>query len=163
MVLRGKAEAASSILWLPDVKSWLTEKNSWCWERLRAEKGVTEDEVVGWNHQLSGHEFEQTLEIVEDRGAWCAVVHGVAKSQTRRSDWTTTTTKLIVNYWNLSPFSHCSTLFRHTHNDYRIKGEITRSQAASQPGQSPWCLQSCVLSLSGPHQTHIVYTRIRAM
>ena len=33
----------------------------WCWERLRQEeKGVTEDEIVGWCHQLNGHEFEQT-------------------------------------------------------------------------------------------------------
>ena len=49
------------------------------------EKGVTEDEVVGWSHRLNAHEFEQTLEIVEDRGAWCTVVHGVSKSQTRLS------------------------------------------------------------------------------
>ena len=45
-----------------------------------------EDEMLGWHHQLNGHEFEQTLEIVKDRGAWCAVVHGVAKSWTRLSD-----------------------------------------------------------------------------
>ena len=46
------------------------------------EKGVTEDEMVGWHHQLNGHEFEQTLEIVEDREAWCAAVHGVTKNWT---------------------------------------------------------------------------------
>ena len=34
-------------------------------------------------------------EIVEDRGAWCATVKGVAKSQTRLSDWTTTTKKSV--------------------------------------------------------------------
>ena len=34
------------------------------------EKGTTEDEMVGWHHQLNGHEFEQTLEIVESTGAW---------------------------------------------------------------------------------------------
>ena len=39
--------------------------------------------MVGWHHQLNGHEFEQALlETVEDREAWHAVVHGVAKSQT---------------------------------------------------------------------------------
>jgi len=33
-----------------------------CWERLRAGgEGVTGDEMVGWHHQLNGHEFEQTL------------------------------------------------------------------------------------------------------
>ena len=48
-------------------------------------KGKTEDETVGWHHQLNGHEFEQT-QIVKDREAWCATVHGVAKSQTQLSD-----------------------------------------------------------------------------
>ena len=42
--------------------------------------------MVGWHHQLNGHESEQTLEIVKDREAWYAAVHGVAKSQTRLSD-----------------------------------------------------------------------------
>ena len=45
--------------------------------------------MVGWQHQFNGHEFEQTQEIVEDRGAWCAAAHGVAKSRTRRRDRTT--------------------------------------------------------------------------
>ena len=42
---------------------------------------MTEDEMVGWHHQLDGHEFEQAL-VVGDREAWRAVIHGVAKSET---------------------------------------------------------------------------------
>ena len=42
------------------------------------EKGTTEDEMVGWHHQLNGSKFQ---ELVTDREAWRAVVHGVAKSQ----------------------------------------------------------------------------------
>ena len=47
---------------------------------------MTEDEMVGWHHQLNGHEFEQTPGIVKDREAWHAAVHGVTKNQTRPSD-----------------------------------------------------------------------------
>ena len=37
--------------------------------------------MVGWHHQLNGHEFEQTPgDIVKDREAWYAAVHGVTKS-----------------------------------------------------------------------------------
>ena len=45
-------------------------------------KGTTEDEMVGWHHQLDGHEFEQALELVMDREAWHAAVHGIEKSWT---------------------------------------------------------------------------------
>ena len=39
--------------------------------------------MVGWQHWLNGHEFEQTLGDVKDRGTWHAAVHGVTKSQTQ--------------------------------------------------------------------------------
>ena len=48
---------------------------------------ITEDEIVGWHHQLNGHEFE-LQEMVKDREAWHAAVHGVTKSRTRLSDLT---------------------------------------------------------------------------
>ena len=43
---------------------------------------MTEDEIVGWHQQLNGHEFERALELVMYGEAWCAAVHGLAKSQT---------------------------------------------------------------------------------
>ena len=55
------AEAEAPVLWPPDVKSWLAGKDpdagkDWGQE----EKGMMEDEMIGWHHWLSGPEFEQT-------------------------------------------------------------------------------------------------------
>ena len=47
---------------------------------------MTEDEMVETYYRLDGHEFEQLQELVMDREAWRATVHGVTKSQTRLSD-----------------------------------------------------------------------------
>ena len=49
-------------------------------------EGATEDEMAGWHHWLNGHEFEQALGDGEDREAWRAAVHGVAKSLTQLSN-----------------------------------------------------------------------------
>ena len=55
------------ILWPPDVKNWLTGKDPDVGKDWRWEKGTTEDEMVGWYHQLNGHEFGYTLELVMDK------------------------------------------------------------------------------------------------
>ena len=45
---------------------------------------MTEDEMVGWHHLLDGLELSELRELVMDREAWHAAVHGVAKSWTRQ-------------------------------------------------------------------------------
>ena len=42
--------------------------------------------MAGWHHQLDGLEFEQALGVANGQEAWCAAVHGVAKSRTQLSD-----------------------------------------------------------------------------
>ena len=63
-------EAEAPVLWPPDAKSWLIGKDpdagkDWGQE----EKGTTEDEMVGWHHQLDAHEFEKTLSVGDGQGS----------------------------------------------------------------------------------------------
>ena len=77
------------ILWPPDVKNWLTAKDPDAGKDWRQENGTTEDETVGWHHQLDGPESEQAPEAGDTQGsmeAWRAAIHGVTKSRTRLSD-----------------------------------------------------------------------------
>ena len=69
---RTVAEGEGPILWPYDVKSWLIRKDPDAGKDGRQEeKGMTEDEMVGWHHRLNGHEFEQTLGDGEGQG-WLA-------------------------------------------------------------------------------------------
>ena len=88
------AEAETPILWPPKYCEEPTHwKRSWRWETVKAKEGSSR----GWNgwaaSPTSGREFEQTLEIVEDRGAWCAIVHGATNWWTVLCDWIITMTK----------------------------------------------------------------------
>ena len=64
------------------MKSSLTKHSNAGKDWKQQEKGMTEDEMVGWHHQLNGHKFEQTPGDMKDHGAWCAAVDEVAKSLT---------------------------------------------------------------------------------
>ena len=66
---RTDAEAETPVLWPPDAKSWLIWKDrdagkDWGQE----EKGMTEDEMVGWHHRFNGHRFGWTLGVGDGQG-----------------------------------------------------------------------------------------------
>ena len=89
---RTDSENEASILWPPHAKSQLIGKHpdsgkDWGQE----EKGMTEDEMVGWHHRLNGHEFEQSLGDTEGQGSLaCCSPWRHKKSDTWLSDWTAT-------------------------------------------------------------------------
>ena len=66
-------------------------KRPWCWEDWRQEKGMSEDEMVGWHHQLNGHEFEQTPGVGDGQGNLACFSPWVCKVLDMTewlSDWT---------------------------------------------------------------------------
>ena len=66
---RTDAEAKVPILWPPDAKNWLIGKDPDAGKDWRQEeKGTTEGEMVGWHHQLNGHESEQALGVGDGQG-----------------------------------------------------------------------------------------------
>ena len=72
------AEAEIPIFWPPDAKNWLIGNDSDAGKDWRQEeKGMTEDEMVGWHHRLDGHEFEQVPGVGDGQGSlacyspWC--------------------------------------------------------------------------------------------
>ena len=67
---RTEAEAQAPILWPPYAKSWFIGKDPDAGkDRKQKKKGMVEDRMVGWHHQLNGHEFQQAPEVGEGQGS----------------------------------------------------------------------------------------------
>ena len=83
-------EAEAPILWPPNAKNWLLGKVPWCWERLKAGGEGDDRGWDGWMSSLTWWTWSlyKLRELVMDREACHAAVHGVTKSQTRLSNWT---------------------------------------------------------------------------
>ena len=107
---RTDAEVEAPILWPPDSKSWHIRKDPDAGKDWRQEeKGMTEDEMVGWYHGLDGREFEQTQGVGNGQRSLACCTPWVAKSQTRLSDWTTRveTSEVVLVVKNLPERRRC--------------------------------------------------------
>ena len=83
----GRTDTETPILWPPDVKKWLIGKDTDAGKDWREkEKGMAENEIVGWHHWLNGHESEQTLGDSEGQGSLaCCSAWGPKESD--RTEW----------------------------------------------------------------------------
>ena len=103
---RTDAEAESPILWPPDAKSQLTGKDPDAGKDWRQEeKGVTEDEMVGWHHRHNRHDFEKALGDGKGHGSLvCFSPWGHKEwDRTERLNWTELLTPTQVSEFDLMP------------------------------------------------------------
>ena len=98
---RTDVEAETPILWPSNAKSWLIWKDPDAGKDQRQEeKGMAEDEMVGWHHWLSGHEFEQALGVSDGQGGLvCCSPRGHKELDT--NEWLNWTEAFIPVKWKL--------------------------------------------------------------
>ena len=86
---RTDADEETPIPWPPDEKNWLIGKDPEAGKDWRQEeKGMTENEMVGWRHRLNAHEFEQALGVGDRQGSLvCCCPWGHKESETTELNW----------------------------------------------------------------------------
>ena len=133
-IRRTNAEAETPILWPPDAKGWLIWKDLDAGKDWRQEeKGMTEDEMVGWHHGLDEHEFEWAPGVGDVQGGLVCCSPQVAKSWTRVTELSTLLAIIIskaTQHWSYDGFlvfekysysnSHNSIMQCYYYHDYPI-------------------------------------------
>ena len=117
LIGRTDIAAEAPIIWPPDAKNWLIGKDpdAGIFHR-QEEKRITEDEMVGWHHQLDGHEFEQALGFGDIQGSLvcCSPCHKELDS-TEQLNWTKNTQSrvLVLFHADLVRVSYSATAVFH--------------------------------------------------
>ena len=126
-IARTNVEPEVPILWPPDAKSWIIGKDPDAGKDLGQEKGMTEDEMVGWHHRLNGHGFGWTAGVGDGQGGLAAALHGVANCQTGLSNWTDWLLWCLPETW-----------WTYLKNPISDQGLISRQQAKSLKRIHKW-------------------------
>ena len=144
---RTDAEAEAPILWPPNAKSWLIGKHPDAGKGWgQAEKGMTEDEMVGWHQRLNGHEFQQTPWDDEGQESCHAAVRGFMKSQTterlnnRHIDfyWQFWQREPLMSANNKANFGLWTALFSPVLNMILVAQMVKHLPAVLETGFDPW-------------------------
>ena len=125
---RTDAEAETPILWPPDVKNWLIWKDpdagkEWRWE----EKVTTEDEMVGWHHQLNRHEFVWIPGVGDGQeGLACCSPRGHKESDTTEQlNWACNFKRKVA--WKRLPLLKGAVLNSYSSFFFRVRGKFLDS------------------------------------
>ena len=108
-IFTGRTDAEALILQPPDAKSQLIGKDpDACKDWRQEEKGMTEDEIIGWHHWFKGHEFEQALRDGDGQGSLACCSPWGRKEQARteplNNNWAHT--PQLESTWALEPAHH---------------------------------------------------------
>ena len=127
---RTDAEAEAPMLWPSDARNWLLRKDPDAGKDWRQQKkGMTEKEMVGWHHQLYGHEFEQALGVGDGQGSVVWSSPWGCKESNMTEWWNWTKLSIIKKLYSIS-----QELQHALH--FRIKGF---SVFWERGGKSVWC------------------------